>query len=200
MSPALRSFIDHAANPQINWKKILQRYGSEASEEATVYKIPNRRFVSSDLYLPGLRGKEEGFGTVVLAVDTSGSIGQREYTAFLSEVRHILKSFAPEEIYIIYCSDQIDGIDKLNNAAQKLDVTKMGSTGGNACGFDPPIKWANDNILKKGKTLACLIYFTDGGSYDPEKPKWHKKIIWAMTGASRKMPFGRSILVPVSKL
>ena len=199
ISPALRKFIEDLVNPQVDWRKILQKYVSESDDEITQYKIPNRRWASRDIYLPGLRGKDEGFGTVVLVVDTSGSIGQDEYTTFLAETRSVLKAFQPKEIYIIYCSDDIDGIDHLKYPGQPLDPSKMGSTGGNELGFDPPIKWAEENIIKKGKDLACLIYFTDGGAHDPEKPKWHKKIIWAMT-TSHKMPFGKHVNVPVNKL
>lgn len=199
ISPALRKFIEDLVNPQVDWRKILQKYVSEADDEITQYKIPNRRWASRDIYLPGLRGKDEGFGTVVLAVDTSGSIGQDEYTTFLAETRSVLKAFQPKEIYIIYCSDDIDGIDHLKYSGQSLDPSKMGSTGGNELGFDPPIKWTEENIIKKGKDLACLIYFTDGGAHDPEKPKWHRKIIWAMT-TSHKMPFGKHVNVPVNKL
>jgi len=139
-SGALRKFVERLANPQINWRKILQRYVSTANEEPTMYKIPNRRYASQGIYLPGLRGKEEGFGSVVIAVDTSGSIGSEEYNTFLTEARS-----------------------------------------------------------KKGKDLACLIYFTDGGAHDPEKPKWHKKIIWAMI-SSKQMPFGKHVNVPMKEL
>ena len=168
-----------------------------------MYKIPNRRYASRDIYLPGLKGKEEGFGTVVIAVDTSGSIGQDEYNTFLAESRSVLKTFQPKEIYIIYCSDGMEppsgGVDRLASAAQPLDKSKQMSTGGNDGGFDPPIKWVEENLIKRGKDLACMIYFTDGGAEDPEKPKWHRKMIWAMT-TSHKMPFGKHVNVPVNKL
>jgi len=203
VSPALRKFIEDLVNPQVDWRKILQRYVSESDDDPTMYKIPNRRFASRDLYLPGLKGKEEGFGTVVIAVDTSGSIGQDEYNTFLAESRSVLKTFQPKEIYIIYCSDGMEppsgGIDRLASAAQPLDKSKQMSTGGNGGGFDPPIKWVEENLIKKGKDLACMIYFTDGGAEDPEKPKWHRKMIWAMT-TSHKMPFGKHVNVPVNKL
>ena len=203
VSPALRKFIEDLVNPQVDWRKILQKYVSESDDDPTMYKIPNRRYASRDIYLPGLKGKEEGFGTVVIAVDTSGSIGQDEYNTFLAESRSILKSFNPKEIYIIYCSDGMEppsgGIDRLASAAQPLDKSKQMSTGGNDGGFDPPIKWVEDNLIRKGKDLACMIYFTDGGAEDPERPKWHRKMIWAMT-TSHKMPFGKHVNVPVNKL
>ena len=203
VSPALRKFIEDLVNPQVDWRKILQKYVSESDDDPTMYKIPNRRYASRDIYLPGLKGKEEGFGTVVIAVDTSGSIGQDEYNTFLAESRSVLKTFQPKEIYIIYCSDGMEppsgGIDRLASAAQPLDKSKQMSTGGNTGGFDPPIKWVEENLIKKGKDLACMIYFTDGGAEDPEKPKWHRKMIWAMT-TSHKMPFGKHVNVPVNKL
>ena len=203
VSPALRKFIEDLVNPQVDWRKILQKYVSESDDDPTMYKIPNRRYASRDIYLPGLKGKEEGFGTVVIAVDTSGSIGQDEYNTFLAESRSVLKTFQPKEIYIIYCSDGMEppsgGIDRLASAAQPLDKSKQMSTGGNAGGFDPPIKWVEENLIKKGKDLACMIYFTDGGAEDPERPKWHRKMIWAMT-TSHKMPFGKHVNVPVNKL
>ncbi len=47
---ALRKFIEKLSNPQLNWRKILQRYVSQANDEPTLYKIPNRRYVSRDIY------------------------------------------------------------------------------------------------------------------------------------------------------
>ncbi len=202
-SPALRRFVDNLMNPQIDWRKTLRRYTSEMEEDPSVYKIPNRRHIFHDLYLPGLKGKEQGLGTVAIAIDTSGSIGQDEYNSFIEETRSVLKSFQPKEIYIIYCSDGIEppsgDIDRLKSPNQILDQEKQRSTGGNEGGFDPPIKWVEKNLIKKGKDLACMIYFTDGGAEDPEKPNWHKKIIWALT-TDRRMPFGKHINVPINKL
>jgi predicted metal-dependent peptidase len=202
-SPALRKFIDNLMNPQVDWKKTLQRYTSEMDDDFSVYKIPNRRHIFQDLYLPGLKGRMEGLGTIVIAIDTSGSIGKEEYNAFIEESRSILKCFLPKEIYIIYCSDGIEppsgDIDRLRSPGQLLDLEKQKSTGGNEGGFNPPIKWVENNLIKKGKDLACMIYFTDGGAEDPEKPNWHKKIIWAIT-TDRRIPFGKHINVPINKL
>lgn len=202
-SPALRRFIDNLMNPQIDWKKTLQRYTSETEEDPSFYKIPSRRHIFHDLYLPALSGKREGLGTIVIAIDTSGSIGKEEYNTFIEEARSVLKSFLPKEIYIIYCSDGIEppsgDIDRLKFPTQMLDQEKQKSTGGNEGGFDPPIKWVEKNLIKKGKDLACMIYFTDGGAEDPEKPSWHKKVIWAMT-TDRRIPFGKHINVPINKL
>jgi len=202
-SPALRKFIDNLMNPQVDWKKTLQRYTSEMDDDFSLYKIPNRRHIFHNLYLPGLKGKNEGLGTIVIAIDTSGSIGKEEYNAFIEESRSILKSFLPKEIYIIYCSDGIEppsgDIDRLRSPGQLLDLEKQKSTGGNEGGFNPPIKWVENNLIKKGKDLACMIYFTDGGAENPEKPNWHKKIIWAMT-TNRRIPFGKHINVPINKL
>jgi predicted metal-dependent peptidase len=202
-SSALRKFIDEQGNPQLDWRKTLARFISKAEDEVTLYKIPNRRFISSDLYIPGLRGKEEGFGTVVIAVDTSGSIQQAEWTAFLGECKKILKTMEPKEVFIIYCSDGMEppsgDIDHLTDPYQSLDKSKMKTTYGNSGGFDPPFIWTQKNIIDKGGDLACFIYFTDGGATIDFRPKWEKQVIWAMT-TSAKMPFGMHMNIPLKKI
>jgi hypothetical protein len=51
-----------------DWRKILQKYVSESDDDPTMYKIPNRRYASRDIYLPGL------IEFVVLAVIDSVTI------------------------------------------------------------------------------------------------------------------------------
>jgi predicted metal-dependent peptidase len=197
------------ANPQINWKKTLMRYISMAEDEATLYKIPSRRYVSSGLYLPGLRGKEEGHGAIVVVIDTSCLICQdpncnhgmsgQIFGPFLFELRGILKQFTGKNFYIVYSSDGIDGFEELTDPKQKLDRSQMKSTGGNTNSFNPAFKWVEENIFKKGEDLDALVYFTDGFAPPPKKPTWHRKIIWALI-STKEMEFGKSLYIPVKGL
>ena len=193
-------------NPQITWKKILERYIAEAEDDPTVYKIPNRRYITRGLYLPGLKGKEEGHGAIVIVIDTSCLICQdpncrhgmsgQIFRPFLKELRDVLKKFKGKDYYIVYSSDGVDGVDRLKTPAQALDRTQMRSTGGNTNSFNPAIEWTEKNIIKKDIPLDCLIYFTDGYAPPPKKPWWYKKIIWAMI-SDKSMPFGRKVYIPI---
>jgi len=210
MSPLLKKMLDDLQSPQIDWKKTLERYMSNAREEPTIYKMPARRHIDAGRYLPGLSGKEEGHGAIVIAIDTSCLICQDPncshgmsgsvFEPFLQEMKNILANFKGQDIYIVYASDSVDGVDKLKDAKSPLDRNKMRSTGGNRDAFNPPIKWVEDNIFKKGLDLDCLIYFTDGFANKPTKrPHWAKKIIWVLI-SDEKMGFGRELHIDPSKI
>ena len=52
---------------------------------------PNRRLLQQGLYLPGLHSEE--LGDVVVAVDTFGSVGERELAVFAREVQGVVDAF-----------------------------------------------------------------------------------------------------------
>jgi hypothetical protein len=196
-------------NPQINWRKLLVRYISMAEDDPTVYKVPNRRYISRDMYLPGLRGKEEGRGNIVVVIDTSCLICQdpncnhgmsgQIFGPFLFELRGILNQFRGKNFYIVYSSDGVDGVQVMTDPKSSLDRNQMKSTGGNTNSFNPAFEWVEKNIIKKGEDLDALIYFTDGFAPEPKRPIWHKKIIWTMI-SDKKMPFGKIVYVDVKDL
>ena len=61
------------------------------------------------LYLPSRTS--EGAGEIAVAIDTSGSIGQKELDEFASEVQGIIKDVRPSKLYVIYCDAQINHVD-----------------------------------------------------------------------------------------
>jgi predicted metal-dependent peptidase len=201
--------VEKEQNPQLDWRKILSNYISKIEDDPTIYKIPNRRFISSDLYLPGLRGKEEGRGNIVVVIDTSCLICQdpncnhgmsgQIFGPFLYELRGILSQFSGKYFYIIYSSDGVDGVQLLDDIKNPLDRNQMKSTGGNTNSFNPALEWVQKNIIDKDEDLDALIYFTDGFAPEPKKPYWSEKIIWAMI-SEKKMPFGKTINIPKESL
>ena len=69
--------------PQVNWREVLREFITDTctgSDYAT-YNRPNRRLLHTGTYFPS--GITEQVDELVLAIDTSGSIGQRELSAFL---------------------------------------------------------------------------------------------------------------------
>ncbi len=62
---------------------------------------PNRRYIASGLYLPSV--ERRGLGEIVIAVDTSGSIGKRELEQFAGEISAISEEAKPEALHVVYC-------------------------------------------------------------------------------------------------
>ena len=62
-------------HPPADWRAVLREFVSAHARNDYSWARPNRRFIAQGLYLPGLHSEE--LGDVVLAVDTSGSIGEQ---------------------------------------------------------------------------------------------------------------------------
>jgi predicted metal-dependent peptidase len=113
--------LEDLLKPQVNWREVLREFITDtcAGSDYSTYNKPNRRYLSLDLIMPS--GISEKVEELVLAIDTSGSIGQRELTTFLSEVKAICDTVKPSKVRVLYwdtqvCRDekyQMDDLDKL---------------------------------------------------------------------------------------
>lgn len=186
--------------PALNWRKELKKL-FDAALRQTSWEIPNKRFVASGQYLYGRKNTGAGtFKTIVVAVDTSGSISQKQSELFLSEVMHLMKIADAEIMYIIYCSDDIHFPIDVVKRGRKPDFSLWKTTGGNDKGFIPPFQWIKENRI----TPSVFVYFTDTGGEmpDPKKygiSKYADKVIWflATPEVYNKPPFGKSFWVPL---
>jgi predicted metal-dependent peptidase len=77
--------ITDILNPKVDWREVLREFVSSATkgkDEYTWRKF-NRRVLPNDLYIPTV--ENETIGEIVVAIDTSGSIGEKELNEFASE-------------------------------------------------------------------------------------------------------------------
>ena len=87
-----------------------------------------------------------GQGHIVVAVDTSSSVGQEEYAALMSELTGICEDAAPDNVTVIYCNTSITRVDTFEDPE---DITEqdLARLGGGGTSFDPPFKYVEDNDL-----------------------------------------------------
>ena len=85
-------FIKNKTNPILPWNVILQNYMSAYAKDDYSYKIPNRKYFP-ELYLPSMYS--ESITNIAVAIDTSGSVRDEEFDAFLSEVEDIRINLKP---------------------------------------------------------------------------------------------------------
>ena len=93
--------LEELLKPQIDWREVLREFitSTSAGSDYSTWQRPNRRFVSVGAYMPS--GISEKVGELVIAIDTSGSIGQLELTAFLSEVQSICDTVSPDKVRLL---------------------------------------------------------------------------------------------------
>jgi len=161
--------------PQVDWREVLREFinATCAGSDYSTWARPNRRFVSSGIYLPS--GISEQVGELVIAVDTSGSIGQRELTAFMSEIKSICDTVHPDVIRLLYwdtkiCQDEKYDVHQLDDLVK---TTKPKGGGGTN------VECVTEYLTAEGIKPQAAIVLTDGylgGSWG----SWSCPVLWCI--------------------
>ena len=173
---AFRGILEDKAADEVPWNQILHMHMQELIAHDTSFATPNRRFIHTGMYLPGIVKRPNG--TMVFAVDTSGSLGQEELNIICGNVNQICDEMQPLEVIIIYCDYSINHTETFEHGEEIV----MKPYGGGGTQFHPSFNW----LEREGITPDVLVYFTDGwGSiYEDELdggiPNY--PVIWATTG------------------
>lgn len=144
--------IERLTNPKLPWNVILQNYMASFDKEDFSWKKPNRRYQSQGMYLPSMFS--ESLGHIGAAVDTSCSVSNHQFSAFITELDDIMENQNPEKMSIIDCDTQIHKIYNLAKGEDLRDVTFHGR-GGTA--LEPIFEHYN----KEENKPLVLIVFSD---------------------------------------
>ena len=125
--------VSDLLEPQVNWREVLREFITDtcSGSDYATYNRPNRRLLHTGIYFPS--GITEQVDELVLAIDTSGSIGQRELTAFLSEIKCICDTVHPKKLRILYwdtevCAEEVYSVDELDTLTQSTKPAGGGGT------------------------------------------------------------------------
>jgi predicted metal-dependent peptidase len=128
------------------------------------YSRPNKKSICSGFYIPDtLKEKID----VLIAIDTSGSIGQKELTDFLSEIVGMAKGFKDKINMILLTHDTEVQNDYTIENGNIAKIMKLKIEGGGGTSHGPVF----DYIKEKHRKTKLAICFTDGFS-DFESIKW----------------------------
>lgn len=175
MGGGLSRDIQDLLQPQVDWREVLRDFVSStcSGNDYSTWARPNRRFVSAGVYMPS--GISERVDELVLAIDTSGSIGQRALTMFLSEIHSICTTVKPNVVRILYWDTQVCRDERYT--AQGLDqLTKSTKPkGGGGTDVTCVSKYMQEHNIKP-QAVVCL---TDGELYRGWG-QWSVPILWCV--------------------
>jgi predicted metal-dependent peptidase len=175
--------LSESRQSQQDWRAILRDFIAAVAPSDYRWTPPNRRYVASGLYLPSV--ERRGLGDIVIAVDTSGSIGKRELEQFAAEISAISEEAQPETILVVYCDEAVQSVQEFRAS----DPVKLEPKGGGGTDFRPAFNW----VAEKDIAPACLIYLTDLCSDSfPEIPDY--PVLW-VTESRRTASFGETIRI-----
>jgi len=166
-----------------DWRSILREFVAAVVPSDYRWSPPNRRYVASGLYLPSI--ERRGVGPIVIAVDTSGSIGNEELEQFAGEISAIAEEAQPEAIHVVYCDATVQSFQEFRSS----EKIRLEPRGGGGTDFRPVFTWVEED----GLNPVCLIYLTDLCCHSfPEPPDY--PVLW-VTDSRRTAPFGETVRI-----
>ena len=168
--------ISDLLNPVIDWKKELADFvtsSCKGKDEYTWRKF-NRRVISNDIYLPTV--ENETIGEVVVAIDTSGSIGQEQLNAFASELVSICDAVSPDAVRVLWWDTKVHGEQLFTDNYDQIGSMLKPLGGGGT-----RVSSVAEYINKKKINAECVLVFTDG--YLESDVKWDisSPTLWMVT-------------------
>ena len=179
----LDRLIQSIAKPKVDWRAVLREFVSAVARNDYSWTPPNRRYVHMGLYLPSLRSEE--LGDVLLAIDTSGSIGKDELEAFAAEAQGIFETYACT-VTILYHDTRVARVETWEPSDGDLKLRPAGGGGtSHRCVFD--------HVDREGWTPTVMVALSDMDSDYPSLPPEYP-VIWARIGGHGTIPtWGRLI-------
>lgn len=170
--------------PRLCWQGILKKYvGTIAADKRKTRMRLNRR-QPERFDLSGQQ--DEKVLKIVAAIDTSGSVSDRDVAYILNEITAILAR-RRHVLTVIECDSEVQRVYQVKTPADiKKNVAGRGGTA-----FTPVIEYVNKDRFFRD---ALLIYFTDGyGEWAIPRPKTYRNL-WVVLGDPRnlsvKEPYG----------
>ena len=172
--------IDQLLQPEVNWREVLREFITETcrgSDDST-WRQPSRRHLAMGILRPS--GITERVGELVIAIDTSGSIGQHELTKCLSEIKGVCDTVKPESVRILYwdtkvCADEVYG----DVVGAKASLEQLTQTTKPAGGGGTMVQCVPDYIQQNNINAQAIIVLTDG-YLGGDWGAWTMPLLWGI--------------------
>ena len=183
LGAGLERLVKQQVQPATDWQAVLRRFVRERAQDGYSWSRPNRRHAWRGIILPSPWSQR--LGEIVVAVDTSASIRERELAAFAAEAKAIFAEAKPAAVTVLHCDTQV----RASRRFTTFDDFDIKAKGGGGTLFQPTFDWV---AAEAAQPPVCLIYFTDLDPFDqPQDPGY--PVLWAATAARTPPAFGEVV-------
>lgn len=181
--------ITELLEPKVDWREALREFvtsSTRGSDEFTWRRF-NKRLLANDYYLPSL--ENESVGELVIAIDTSGSIGGVELNEFATELASICDNVTPDKVRVLWWDTEVHGEQVFENDYTNIATMLKPKGGGGTL-----VSCVNEYLNKHKVTAEGVLVFTDG--YVESDIKWNIQAptLWLVTqNNSFEPPMGKVI-------
>lgn len=182
--------LEELLSPKVNWRDMLREYVKTVcrAKDTSSWRRVNRRFIGTGIYMPSLIG--EKVGHLVVAVDTSGSVGNAELAEFLSEVKGIAEEVNPQQVDLIYWDSEVAGHEEYTEGDVQNIVSSTRPKGGGGTAPSCVSQYLKDKRIEP----ECIIVLTDGYVGSDWGHEWTAPVLWCIVGGNDVVaPNGKTI-------
>jgi len=183
--------ISDLLEPKIDWREALRDFVTSSikgKDEFTWRKL-NKRHLANDILTPSV--ENETIGEVIVAIDTSGSIGSEEITEFATELVSICDIAQPEKVRVLWWDTQVHGEQVFNSSEYQNIASLLKPLGGGGT----TVSCVSEYVNKEKLNAECVLVFTDG--YLEHDIQWNisSPTLWMITrNKDFEPPVGKKVV------
>jgi predicted metal-dependent peptidase len=184
----IQRMIKNMTEPKMDWRQLVQQEIQSIVRNDYSFTRVNRKSMHSGAILPGM--KEATTIDVAISIDMSGSIGDEDATAFLSEIKGIMDQYEDFRINL-WCFDTDIYNWKQITHDEAHELVEYEPQGGGGTDFEVNWRFMEDNGIQPKK----FIMFTDGypcGGWGDED--YCDTIFIVKGNTSAEAPFGQTVI------
>ena len=171
-SAGIDKLLEEVLGKKIPWYTYIKRYLTGIMGDELSFSSPDRSQLYRRKILPGMEEDDTELSEIVVAIDTSGSISEKDLGLFMFHLKGICSQFETTG-RILYWDTEVCG-DYVLDGARSLGKAKPYGGGGT------DIQCVYDYIAQKKINYTCMIVLTDGYFHIPSKKM--RDIIWVVYG------------------
>lgn len=169
--------VSDVLEAKVDWREALREFITSfcVDKDESTWRRPSRRWIGQDVYMPSLIG--ESVGRIVVAIDTSGSIGNEAISQFLGEVRDICQHVKPDGIDLLYWDTRVAQHEKYEQDQLENLLASTKPAGGGGTSPSCITQYIKDKKLKP----ECAVVLTDGYVGGDWGSEWPCPTLWGIT-------------------
>jgi predicted metal-dependent peptidase len=170
--------LEDLLTPKVDWREELREFikSTCANKDMSTWRRPNRRYVHQGVYMPSMIGVT--VGPMMIGIDTSGSIGVRELSDFLSEVKCIAEDVMPEQVDLLYWDSEV----AKHEVYSRADLPSLVATTQPAGGGGTSPCCVTSYMEEKNMKPEVAVMLTDGYVGNDWGGVWPCPVLWVVVG------------------
>lgn len=183
MPTGFERFAKKMTAKNIDWRFELYNAINRHMRNNYAFMPPNKKHIYRGIALPSLASDTL---SLVVAIDTSGSIREELLGAFIEEFKSIMQNFPSVAIELLIADAKVHA----HYSFQGGEDMDFALKGGGGTDYRPVFEFIDANLPMS----SMLLYFTDGEGIFPRIPPSYE-VLWALSNKKNKIPFGRSLVI-----